>query len=207
MLRPLLFALTVRPPLDSSARAGVPASALARRATWLAGLAFFSPFTDAADVTQPPANVVLDEALVNAKRMRLDELRREMTRLEDQIYARYNDLNTVDKFDVVCSDYTRTGTRISRRYCRGVFEDQIKTEEGQVVGRSLQRIYDPYAKVPPASVELPEPPVPKILAQIPAYQKHMRQVMEKDPQLRQWLRERAAVAKQMERTRREMFGE
>jgi hypothetical protein len=166
-------------------------------AAWLAGLAFFSPFTDAADVTQPPASVVLDEALVNARRMRLEELRREMTRLEDQIYARYNDLNTVDKFDVVCSDYTRTGTRISRRYCRGVFEDQIRTEEGQVAGRSLQRLYDPYAKVPEASVELPEPPVPKILAQTPAYRKNLRQVMEKDPQLRQWLRERAAVARQV----------
>jgi hypothetical protein len=207
MLCSQLIPLTVRLLLDSPARAAIPASVLAMRAAWLTGLAFFSPLMHAADVTQPPASVVLDEALVNAKRLRLDELRREMTRLEDQIYARYNDLNTIDKFDVVCSDYTRTGTRISRRYCRGVFEDEIKAEEGQVTGRSLQRILDPYAKVPQASVELPEPPVPKILAQTPAYRKNMRQVMEKDPQLRQWLRERAAVATQMERTRREMFGE
>jgi hypothetical protein len=176
------------------------------RATWLAGLAFLSPLTDAADVAQPPAAVVLDEALVNAKRMRLDELRREMTRLEDQIYARYNALNTIDKYDVICSDYTRTGTRISRRYCRGVFEEQIKTEGGQVEGRAVQRIYDTYAKVPEASVELPEPVIPRILAETPAYQKQMRRVMEKDPQLRKWLQQRAAVAEQMERTRREMFG-
>lgn len=176
MLRPLLLSLTV----------------------WL-------PLADAAGVSQSPTEETLDEVQVRATR-RLHELRQEITRLEDQIYARYNDLNEVDKFDVVCSDYTRTGTRLSLRYCRPVFEDQAKADEGQVAGLALQQIHDPYAKVPPASVQLPEPLEPKIKAQMPGYQRHMMRIIRNDPQLQRLLRERAAVAEQFRRTQRESFG-
>jgi hypothetical protein len=205
MPRPLLSAVTAHLPRASSAVTEAPALSLARRALWIAGLLLLvSPFTGAADVSRPPANIVLDEALVNGRRMRLDELRRESERLEDQIYARYNDVNTIDKFDVVCSEYTRTGTRFSGRYCRPVFEEQAKVEEGRVAFEALQMIANDRRLA--GSVQLPESPVPKILAQMPDYQRHMRKTMEKDPQLRKLLRERAAVAEQMERTRREMFG-
>lgn len=167
-------------------------------------LLLLGPLTFAADATEPPAEVTVDEVVVRAARLRLDEQRREIERLEDQIYARYNDLNTDDNYDVICSDYTRTGTQLTQRYCRPMFEEQAKIEEGRVAFQALQLIRESQKMA--GSVQLPESPVPKILAQMPAYQKHMKKIVEKDPQLRRLLRERAAVAEQMERTRKEMFG-
>lgn len=175
-------------------------------AALLAGLGLLGLPVDAAEIEQPPAaDVTLDEVTVTAMRLRLAELRENLTRLEEQIYARYNDLNKVDKYDILCSDYTRTGTHLSQRYCRPQFEEDARNEEGQVAFRSWRQVHDPYAPMPAASVEIPESPVPKILAKVPAFQEHMRQVMEKDPQLRRWLRERAEAAEEFERTRRELF--
>jgi hypothetical protein len=175
------------------------------RAVLLAGAMLLSPPADAAEVAAPPGWVMLDEIEVTAKRRRLTELRQDLTRLENQIYTRYNHLNKVDRFDVVCSEDARTGTRLTLRHCRPKFEDQARAEEGQIAFRSLQQIHDPSASVPPASVELPDSPVPKIMRQVPAFQRHMRQIVEKDPQLQQLLQERAATAEEIERTRREVF--
>lgn len=206
MLRRLLSGLTAHLPPGASAVARTAALAVARRAVCLAGVVLVHSLAEAAGVTPLPADEVLDEVQVHGTRARIDELRQEMIRLEDEIYARYNDLNTIDKYDVICSDYARTGTRIERRYCRPLFEDRAKAEEGQVAFQSLQKIHDPIARVSPASVQLPESPVRKILEQMPAYQRHMRQIMEKDPQLQKLLRDRAAAAEQLQRAQRELFG-
>jgi hypothetical protein len=185
---------------------GVSAPSLARRTIWCAALLLLlGPQAGAADSAEPPTELTLDDVEVRAARLRIDELRREMEHLEDQIYARYNAVNVIARFDVVCSAYARTGTRLIRRYCRPVFEDEAKTEEGRVAFEARQQIHDSQKSA--GSVRLPDSPVPKILAQMPAFQRHMRKIMAQDPQLMMMLRQRAAVAEQMQRTRREMFGE
>lgn len=177
---------------------------LAALATWLTGW-LPGQTVLAAGAGPPAAGTVLDEVLVRAKRVRIDELRREVIRLEDQLYARYNDVNRIGRFDIVCSDDARTGTRIERRYCRPKFEDTAKAEEGQVAFLSIAQVHDPYAPVPAASVQLPDSPVPKIMAQVPHFQRHMRQIMQEDQQLQQLLQERAAAQERLQRAQRELF--
>ena len=41
-----------------------------------------------------------------------------MNDAEDRIYARFNELNEDDVFDVGCSIEPPTGTRLGRRMCR-----------------------------------------------------------------------------------------
>jgi predicted nuclease with TOPRIM domain len=163
------------------------------------------PRAYAGEAGEQAADEVLDEVEVRARRARIDELRREVTRLEDRIYARYNDLNRIDRFDIVCSEEARTGTRIERRYCRPKFEYQAKVEEGQVAFLSIQQRSDHDAPVAAASVQLPDSPVNKILQQVPQFQRHMRRIMEEDRQLQDLMEERADAAERLERARSELF--
>ena len=73
----------------------------------------------------------LDEIVVQGQRVQLQEMRKELVRLEDRFYARYDDLNTNDDFDIHCFKEARTGTRIIKRTCRAVYEDNALQEEGQ----------------------------------------------------------------------------
>jgi hypothetical protein len=183
----------------------LPARSAAARAVLLVFLLGVNP-AFAVEALQPREDEVLDEVEVRGIRGRIDDLRQEMIRLEDEIYARYNDLNTISKYDVLCSDYARTGTRIERRYCRPVFEDQEKADEGQVALLALQQIRQGGAPPPPpSSVQLPETPVMKIPAQMPAFQKHMRQVMEDDVQLQKLLRDRSEAADRLRQAQRTLF--
>lgn len=170
----------------------------------LAALLLWQPTAFAAEATSPREEELLEEVEVRGADARLSELRQEMSRLEEEIYARYNDLNKIGKYEVLCSDYARTGTRLERRYCRPRFEDDAKTEEGRMVLLARQQIMDQRSLA--ASVQIPESPVLKILAEMPAFQKNMREIVEKDPQVQRLLQERAAVAEQMQRTRRGLFG-
>lgn len=56
-----------------------------------------------------------EEVVVQGARLR--ELRDAIIDAEKRFYARYNDLNKVDKFDVECVEDAHTGARLKRRRC------------------------------------------------------------------------------------------
>jgi hypothetical protein len=62
--------------------------------------------------TQPPEH---EEILVLGKR--LEELRIRIERAEDDVYARFNEINSDDLFDVHCYERGNSGSRIEQRRC------------------------------------------------------------------------------------------
>jgi hypothetical protein len=72
----------------------------------------------------------LDEVVVQGDRHRLDEMRKEIVKLEDKFYARFNELSTDNQFDFYCSDKARTGTAIRQKICRPRFVADAQGMEG-----------------------------------------------------------------------------
>jgi hypothetical protein len=58
---------------------------------------------------------------------------------EDKLYAVYNDINTVDEFDIHCRMHATTGTRIPQRRCLPNFAGRLEERKGQAVLRNLHR--------------------------------------------------------------------
>ena len=81
----------------------------------------------------------LDEVTVSGERVKIEALRKQIVQLEDTFYDRYNELNTVDDFDIHCIEEARTGTRFIKRSCRAVYQEQALADEGQAAFKILQR--------------------------------------------------------------------
>lgn len=207
MLRNLMSALIFRVNLATTALIRTRASSFAKGMRSPAGwaLILLFPIADAEDVGERAAVSTLREVEVRGKRLRLDQLRQEMARLEERIYERYNEVNTIEKFDVMCSDYTRTGTRLQNRYCRPKFVEDARVDEGRIAFQARQLILSSQSMA--GGVQLPESMEPKVQAQMPAYQENFRKIAEQDPLIRALMRERAGVSDQMRRTHSETFGE
>ena len=58
----------------------------------------------------------IDEITVFSGRT-LGQMRSEIARAEDEAYAIFNDLNTDDRYDIVCKKEARIGSQIVRRVC------------------------------------------------------------------------------------------
>jgi hypothetical protein len=149
---------------------------------------------------------VLDEVHVEGRRGALTGIRQEMVRLEDLFYARYNELNTNDLFDIHCTDTPRTGTLIRRRYCRAVYEARAFETEGrehlmalQHQAGSMQSLGQPMEWIPPHS------PFVAIERQRAEFRRNMLKVTSDHPELVGLLRERAGLAERYESLRRETF--
>lgn len=154
----------------------------------------------------------LEEARVEARRTRLSEIRREMIQLEDRFYARYNELNTNDDFDIHCENAARTGTRLERRYCQPVYETEAQREEGIEYFHYLYRSMTDEAfkflsKNDGGLIGGPPPPaLQKIEARRPEFRQTMLEVTRDNPELVQLLAERQRIAKRYEAARRKLFG-
>lgn len=152
----------------------------------LVSLASFQCF--AAD---PAPDSDLDEVTVSGERVKIEALRREIVQLEDRFYDRYNELNTIDDFDIHCIEEARTGTRFIKRSCRAVYQEQALAEEGQAAFKILQRIRGPGPTVADSG-----PPVPATVTierRLPEYKKNLEEVARRDPELTRLLEERARV--------------
>jgi len=78
------------------------------------------------------ADEALPEVEINARRESLGHLRLEIVRLEENFYAKYNELNEDDQYDIHCGRVTPTGSALKRRECQPVFVDRAM--EAQVQG-------------------------------------------------------------------------
>lgn len=167
---------------------------------WLAALLLAPGLLAATDSADRPQ--VLEEVEVRDTPVTLEELRQEMIRVEDRFYARYNELNRNDLFDIHCADMVRTGTRLTGRYCRAVYEERAFEKEGREHLWALQ-----FQAGPPPKEWIP--PTPAIVA-IERRRKDFRQAMidatRRHPELLDLLKERAALAEQYEQSRRNQFG-
>jgi hypothetical protein len=79
-----------------------------------------------------PVDEPLPEVEINARRESLGHLRLEIVRLEQDFYAKYNELNKDDQYDIHCGRVTPTGSLLKRRECQPVFV--ARAMEAQVQG-------------------------------------------------------------------------
>jgi hypothetical protein len=143
----------------------------------------------------------LDEVLIKGKRG-LEVLRLQMIRLEDEFYARYNQLNSSDLYDIHCAEEARTGTRFRRRYCRPNFAARAHEVEGQGYWEAAERML----RVPPMPWDPPIPAIPAIQLRQKEFREEMIQTTTRHPELLELLRKRAELAARYEKLRRESFG-
>lgn len=99
----------------------------------LAALALVAGATPAFPVEEAPPTTVdnvhdvttLDEVVVSGRLGSLAALRQAIVEAEDRFYARFNEVNEHDDFDVQCRTLAPTGTRIPERVCAPVIMDEV----------------------------------------------------------------------------------
>lgn len=147
----------------------------------------------------------LDEVVVQGSRALLDNMREELRQLEERFYLRYNELNTIEEFDVHCRFEARTGTRLPRHSCTAVFEDDAKREEG-VDALGVIQYMRGYGTTGLLKSSPPPPPTIKIEARRSAFQKNMKAVVGSDRELIVLLQKRAELIRRYEAVRLDIFG-
>jgi hypothetical protein len=138
----------------------------------------------------------LDEVTVSGERVKIEAMRKQIVQLEDKFYERYNELNTVDDFDVHCIEEARTGTRFIKRSCRAVYQERAVAEEGQAAFKVLQRWREKGPTVADGG-----PPVPAALIiqrRLPEYKKNLEEVARRHPDLTRLLEERGKLIEKFE---------
>ncbi len=153
--------------------------------------------------TQPSQNqdgVALDEVVVRGQRLAL--LREEIVEAEDRFYARYNELNSNDEFDIVCQRRQRTGTIMVTRVCfPRIVEIATGTEAAAIAeaydrnkynGEGEDKAARPQGT--PASVVL--------AAKSPEYKAGMLRLLRKHPELRALVAEQEELQRRYDRARK-----
>jgi hypothetical protein len=128
---------------------------------------------------------------------RLDAMRLQILRLEDQFYGRYNALNKDDDYDIQCITRARTGTRLVTRSCRPAFESIAVQEEASARSTTMGGVSRGAMVTPAAS---------RIEIRRSEFQQNMKDLTARDPELARLLRERGELTAQYESMRRGMFG-
>ena len=152
---------------------------------------------------------LLDEVTIKGKRTQLRETRQEFNKVQDRLFARYNELNGNSKFDMACRDIMKTGTRIGgKRECTAVFEDDAYQLEAQMTFEHMQPIQEQLAagKEPISMNSTPAPAAMAIEARRPEFRANWRKVASSDPELIRLLRQRSELRERYETLRREIFG-
>lgn len=165
----------------------------------------------------PETERALDEVLVQGRRG-LQNLRTQMIALEDRFYARYNDLNMDDRFDIHCADVAATGSLIEHRTCEVAFESRAHEDEGQRHHRALMYSMPNGPSNTPTYATGGEDtggkewiaPVPAIVAitmQRQEFRDTMMKITGEDAELIEMLRQRQDLANRYEKMRRRIFGD
>jgi hypothetical protein len=145
----------------------------------------WAPASSAATVATSTQEI--EEVQVVGKR--LYQMRQDIIEAEERFFALYNELNKEDDFDVHCREDVPTGSRIARRTCRVAFVEKAQAEEARAF---LTGDYAP-------------PPDLVALERSAEYRKHALAIINANPQLRRLIREREALEKKFNDTRKARF--
>jgi hypothetical protein len=165
----------------------------------------FAPLAQDTSASVPSATDALDEVIVEGKRGQLDEMIQEMVVAEDKFFARYNELNANDDFDMHCFRAARTGTRLKSRFCTAVYMDKALQENGQDYALFLQRNFKTgggttYSQDTNPPTLLGGPPVSAMVtieARREDFKQNMRDVVARNPELVEMLRKRDELGNAM----------
>jgi hypothetical protein len=130
-------------------------------------------------------------------------LRQAVVEAEDRFYARYNELNDNDDYDVNCRMEARTGTRLERRICRAVYQEEAIRESSKE-GLEIRQIFQSSGSRNGPNMPR-SPPVPaglRILAMQPDFQRNMTSVVSRSRVLTRLLKERAEAQAALDAAKR-----
>jgi hypothetical protein len=121
---------------------------------------------------------------------RLYQMQKAIMGTEDKFFARYNELNKNDAFDVHCSMSTPTGSHIHKRICQVQFYVDAQVE---------------YARSELNNDSGAPPPDLVALERAPEYKKTALAVINGDPELRRLVRTRDTLEQKYLTARKEAF--
>ncbi|HXC60737.1 MAG TPA: hypothetical protein VN645_15585 [Steroidobacteraceae bacterium] len=139
-----------------------------------------------------------DEIVVHGTR--LYELRAAIVAAEDRFYARYNELNKVNDFDIECTVDAPTGTRFKQRTCLTRLQQRAQQENGREFVQMLQDQSAGLTGTAPIT-----DPNTAMLARYEEYKRNVLYLLKMNPELRQLVRERDAAEKRYNEERRKRF--
>ncbi len=180
------------------------------RAVLIASL-LFAPLAQGAETTppgteQPP----LDQVTVEATRINVGKLAKEVQDSEYRFYKRYNQLNKNKDYAINCITEANTGSRFQKTDCQPVFKTNAERKEAQQFiegfGFGDQVTGTPGGVGGPVHVNAPTPPPPAALgsptsaamdisAGRPGFSKNMQDVTRASPELTKMAEEHAALWK------------
>jgi thioester reductase-like protein len=185
-----------------------------------------APLAQNAVAAAPDQNSYLDTVTVKATRAQLDKVLQEMVKSEDDFFKRYNALNTNDDFDMTCYREAR-GTNARRRYCVPVYVKKALQAQGQSQASNLQQNFDSSqrgttfdtggssqmpmvgamlsAGAPPVTTEASVSAQALIEARRKDFQQNMRDVVSRNPELIEMLRQRDELGKRYETMRSQLL--
>jgi hypothetical protein len=134
----------------------------------------------------------LEEIVVSGDRT-LSAARQAIVEAENRFYDRWNALNTERQYDITCRPYTPTGTRLSTRVCQPRFVEESTQAEA---ARLLQITNGSYMSGSDA---------PRQALLVAELKRRTLEMVNKDPDLKRALLERARLEQHYEALRKEKF--
>ncbi len=129
----------------------------------------------------------LPQVEVEAQRAKLHAMRAELMKLEDQFFSEYNKLNIDPQYEVHCGYEATTGTRLEHHKCRPVFQERAERDHALAV----------------LGIIIAAPPEQIVDLKTRDYQKNMKDVVSRHPELLKVLKEREALEKRFEAVQKE----
>lgn len=146
--------------------------------------------TNAKDKTGgQPKQGPLDEVIVNARKEKLSQLRKQIEMAQDAMYDTYNQINTVPEYRVNCRTETSAATRMQMHMCKPRLVNDATEAEATAFLTG-----EPFR--PSDSV---------INEKMPAFEKHLRDVVRKNSKLQKAVLDYGALVKHYEVVRKEKF--
>lgn len=160
---------------------------------WIAGAALLATTCGVGAVAATPATEESEEVVVRGTP--LWELRENVIKAEDRFYARYNELNKVDDFDVECRWDAPTGSHVKRRGCLT-----------RLAARVDQTYASDYVSFLQGSGPMPDnDPHMALLDRYADFKDNVLYLLKMNPDLRRLVQERAAAVKRFNDERRKYF--
>jgi hypothetical protein len=129
--------------------------------------------------TGPAAAEGTEEVIVQGRSLAL--LREELEIAENKLYAVFNDINTIEEFDIHCALHAQTGTRMPQRVCLPNYVKRAEEREAQAFRRALsgEGSYDLDWQTPTAEMS----------HKTNELQEHMQRLAIENPELLEAMRE------------------
>jgi predicted glycoside hydrolase/deacetylase ChbG (UPF0249 family) len=129
-----------------------------------------------------------EEVIVSGRLDDLSSVEKAISDAEDRFLDRYNELNDDSRYDVKCQMKATTGHRIALRHCEPGYVAEAKREDAVY---EMLRFGNQNVRVRPTHSV--------VLAQLPAMQARMRDIVGSDPDLQRALIERALLVERYEK--------